>query len=50
MFDYFKDIFSSSRPHTTDDALDGVERRVSNEMNMVFLREFQPHEVRDALF
>lgn len=47
---YFKSIFSSSQPHITVGDLEGVEQRVTADMNLALMREFQPHEVQNALF
>ncbi|XP_074265047.1 uncharacterized protein LOC141587463 [Silene latifolia] len=47
--DYFRSLFSTSNPGAADDVLVGLEGRVTAEMNGVLRREFEEHEVIEAL-
>lgn len=47
--DYFQKIFSSSQPFDFEEALDGIERRVSNDMNEILCANFTADEVFVAL-
>ncbi|XP_021760550.1 uncharacterized protein LOC110725370 [Chenopodium quinoa] len=46
---YFKNLFTSSNPVNYEDALDGIERRVSVRMNDTLLADFSADEVFIAL-
>ena len=49
ILDYFKEIYSTSFPEEFSSSLRLIDRRVSDDMNNVLLKEFRVEEVRRAL-
>jgi hypothetical protein len=48
--DFFKNLFNTSNPASTDQVVDLIDRFITEDMNQWLLREFDASEVRDALF
>ena len=48
--DFFKNLFNTSNPTSTDQVVDLIDRFITEDMNQWLLREFDALEVRDALF
>ena len=46
---YYKNLFSTSHTSVQDELLDAIEARVSEPMNALLTKEFQPMEMRKAL-
>ncbi|KAL2903855.1 hypothetical protein RDABS01_002565 [Bienertia sinuspersici] len=47
---YFKELFTSTKPGSFDEAFNGLEPRVSPAMNDVLCAPFSKQEIHDALF
>lgn len=48
--EYFIGLFTTMLPHNIELALEGLENRVTDEMNRILLRPFEPEDVRVTIF